>query len=110
AAFRDAYRAMLGSVLALAKPTAICTIYDMIPDLGGAERAALAGFNDVISRAAAGAGVPLLDLRVICSQPGDYSPLSSIEPSVSGGAKIADAIRRVVTGHDFTKTGCVVYV
>ncbi len=101
-AFRTNYAAMLRNILALGKPTAVCTIYDAIPTLGDAERAALAGFNDVISRAAAVAGIPLIDLRVICNQPDDYSPLSPIEPSVVGGAKIADAICRMLAGHDFT--------
>jgi lysophospholipase L1-like esterase len=108
--FRGLYGAMLRSVLALGKPTAVCTIYDAIPTLRDAERAALAGFNDVISRAAATAGVPLIDLRVICAAAGDYSPLSAIEPSVAGGAKIAGAICRVVTAHDFARPGCTVYV
>ena len=110
AEFRTAYAAMLKSVLAFGKPTAICTIYDAIPILGDPERAALAGFNDVISRAAGVAGIPLVDLRVICPHPDDYSPLSPIEPSVVGGAKIADAICRMLAGHDFSKPGCAVYV
>jgi hypothetical protein len=101
---------MLRSVLVLGKPTAVCTIYDAIPNLGDAERAALAGFNDVISRAAAGAGIPLIDLRVICNHPDDYSPLSPIEPSVVGGAKIADAICRMLAGHDFAAARTAVWV
>jgi hypothetical protein len=107
--FRTGYTAMLARVLALGKPTAVCTIYDAIPILGSAERAALAVFNDVISRAAVGAGVPLIDLRVICDSAEDFSPLSPIEPSVAGGAKIASAICRMLATHDFAKTGCVVY-
>jgi hypothetical protein len=109
-AFRTAYGVMLRSVLALGKPTAVCTIYDAVPGLGGAQRAALAGFNDTISRAAITAGIPLLDLRAICTAAEDYSPLSPIEPSVVGGAKIASAICRVVTTHDFQKGICSVYV
>lgn len=110
AKFRTAYDAMLASVLALGKPTAICTIYDAIPTIGEAERVALSGFNDVISRAAVRTGIPLIDLRVICNHQDDYSPLSPIEPSVVGGAKIASAICRVVTTHDFAKRVCAVYV
>lgn len=109
AEFSEAYNAMLASVRALGKPTAVCTIYDAVPMLGGAERAALAGFNDVISRAAVRAGIPLIDLRVLCNHVDDYSPLSPIEPSVVGGAKIAAAICRLVTTHDFAKPGCTVY-
>jgi hypothetical protein len=110
AEFRDAYAGMLANVLALGKPTAVCTVYDAIPMLGAAERAALAGFNDVISRAAVGAGIPLIDLRVICDHADDYSPLSVIEPSVVGGAKIADAICRMLTGHDFAAGRTGVFV
>jgi hypothetical protein len=110
AEFRTAYGAMLASVLALGKPTAICTIYDAIPILGGAERAALAGFNDVISRAAIGTGIPIVDLRVICNHVDDYSPLSPIEPSVVGGAKIADAIGRMIAGHNFAAGHTVIWV
>ena len=101
---------MLRSVLSLGKPTSICMIYDAIPGLGEAERTALAGFNDVITRAAITAGIPLIDLRVICNHAADYSPLSPIEPSVIGGAKIADVICRVVATHDFAKRGTVIYV
>jgi hypothetical protein len=108
--FRDAYSEMLADVLSRGKPTAICTIYDAIPVLGSAERAALSGFNDVITRAAAGTGIPLVDLRIICNHPEDYSPISPIEPSVVGGAKIADVICRMLARHDFTNNHCIVYV
>jgi hypothetical protein len=108
--FRDAYIGMLGNVLALGKPTCICTIYDAIPHLTPDQRAALTGFNDVISRAAIGTGIPLIDLRVACDHPDDYSPLSPIEPSVVGGAKIADAICRMVAGHDFAAKQTAVWV
>ena len=109
--FRAAYAAMLAKVLALGKPTCVCTVYDSIPALlGPAEFAALSGFNDTITRAAAGAGIPLIDLRVICNHADDYSPLSPIEPSVAGGAKIAEAICRMLAEHDFAKKRCAVYV
>ena len=108
--FRTDYTAMLESVRALGKPTAVCTVYDAIPILGAAERAALAGFNDVITRAAIRAGIPIIDLRVICDVADDYSPLSPIEPSVVGGAKIADVICRLVLTHDFTKRDRVIHV
>lgn len=108
--FCNAYAAMLKDVLALGKPVAVCTVYDAIPILGDAERAALATFNDVISRAAAGAGIPLIDLRVICTEAADFSPLSPIEPSAGGGAKIAEAICRMLAAHDSTRRGCAVYM
>ncbi|AWM40417.1 hypothetical protein GobsT_10870 [Gemmata obscuriglobus] len=110
AEFRTAYQRMLQSVLALKKPTAVCTIYDAIPVIGAAERAALAGFNDTIARAAVGSGLPLVDLRVVCDHADDYAPVSPIEPSVVGGAKIADAICRMIAGHDFGVARTVVWV
>jgi hypothetical protein len=108
--FRTEYVAMLRSVLDLGKPTVLCTIYNTIPVLGAAERAGLAGFNEVILWAAVAAGVPVIDLRLVCTEEGDYSPMSPIEPSVVGGAKIAEAIVRAVTGHDFALRRCSVWV
>src|SRR4051812_7742743 len=87
--FRNTYRAMLKSLGARGLPTAVCTIYDSIPGLGPAERSALAGFNEVILRDAFEARLPVIDLRLVCTQPADYSHVSSIEPSSLGGAKIA---------------------
>jgi hypothetical protein len=107
--FREAYTGMLQQMITLGKPLCLCTIYDTIPGLSACERAALAGFNDVITRAAAAFGLPVIDLRVICNQVDDYSPVSPIEPSVAGGAKIADAIGRVIATHDFTAHRAVVY-
>jgi hypothetical protein len=108
--FRDAYIRMLAQVRERGLPLTVCTIYDAIPTLEAAERAALAGFNDVITRAAVVAGIPLLDLRVICNHPDDYSPLSPIEPSVVGGAKIADTICRLVSSHAFETGRTAVWV
>jgi hypothetical protein len=108
--FRTAYIDMLRLVLKLGKPTCVCTIYDAVPVIGGAERAALAGFNDIISRTAVTAGVPVIDLRVVCNCADDYSPLSPIEPSVTGGAKIADTICRMLADHDFTTSRTAVWV
>ncbi|MBX9583590.1 MAG: SGNH/GDSL hydrolase family protein [Gemmataceae bacterium] len=109
AGFRDEYRAMLRDVLALDKPLVVCTVYDAVPGLPPAERVGLAGFNDVILRAAIAEGLPVIDLRAVCTGAADYSPLSPIEPSSVGGAKIADAIARVVTGHDFAARRTTVY-
>ena len=108
--FAAAYSGMLRTVLALKKPLCVCTIYDAVPGLGGAERAALSGFNDVITKAAVTAGIPLIDLRAVCTEAGDYSLVSPIEPSVVGGAKIADAICRMLGGHDFAAGRTAVWV
>ncbi len=108
--FRDSYIQMLAQVRERGLPVSVCTIYDAIPTLEVAARAALTGFNDVITRAAFTAGIPLIDLRVICTHPDDYSPLSPIEPSVVGGAKIADVICRLLTSHDFATGRTTIWV
>jgi lysophospholipase L1-like esterase len=96
--FARNYADMLRSVLALELPTALCTIYDTPPSAPNHRiiRTALAVFNDVITRAAFGEGLPLIDLRLICSQEGDYA--NPIEPSAQGGLKMARAIAGLVAG------------
>jgi hypothetical protein len=59
-------------------------------------------FNDVILREAVRARVPVIDLRLVCTDADDYARSSPIEPSVVGGGKIARAVAGVVTGYDFT--------
>jgi hypothetical protein len=107
--FRREYREMLAAVLLKQLPTVVCTIYDAIPDLPREALAALSFFNDVITREAARASVPVLDLRVLCRDKADYSSLSPIEPSAIGGAKIAEALARFFTTHDFARRQCVVF-
>jgi lysophospholipase L1-like esterase len=107
--FADRYRALLAAVLGHGKPTAVCTVYDAIPGLTAAARAALGTFNDVIVRSAARERVPVLDLRLICDEAADYSAVSPIEPSIQGGQKIAALVTRVLAGHDRGRRECVVY-
>jgi hypothetical protein len=91
-AFRTNYRAMLDFVADMKRPFSVCTIYDSVPGLQPEANTALAIFNEVILREAISNGVPIIDLRVICTDAADYSALSPIEPSVEGGAKIVAAI------------------
>ena len=96
-AFAEDYRRMLDHVLERGLPTALCTVYDTpttAPDQR-IIRTVLAVFNDVISRAAFARRLPLIDLRLICSENQDYA--NPIEPSAKGGAKIAAAIARMAT-------------
>ena len=91
--FERGYLAMLTDVLAHQLPTAICTVYyPRFPDaaLQKVAVAALTVFNDSIVRAAFAHGLPLLDLRLICTEEADYA--NPIEPSARGGEKIARAI------------------
>jgi hypothetical protein len=99
--FRQDYRAVLDRVVSCGRPAAVCTIYDAIPGLDRVEATGLCLFNDVILREAFRAGLPVIDLRLICTDVADYSRSSPIEPSVVGGGKIARAIARLVTGFDF---------
>ncbi len=110
AEFADEYADMLRTVRATGKPVAVCTVYDAIPGMGTAERTGLAGFNEAVLRAAVAAGVPVVDLRLVCTADVHFSPLSSIEPSHVGGARIADVIARLVTTHDFGTGRTTVYV
>ena len=90
--FSREYRAMLDEVRSVGLPLAVCTIYDSIPGMGPAELAGVSIFNDVITRHAIVAGATLLDLRLISNESTDYAAVSPIEPSASGGGKIARAI------------------
>ena len=94
--FARSYDEMLEAVLTLGIPTAVCTIYDA--NYPEPQRrlvvTALSLFNDVITRAAFARGLPLIDLRLICSEPADYA--NAIEPSARGGEKIARVIADLV--------------
>jgi hypothetical protein len=107
--FRHDYREMLRAVLAVGAPAAVCTVYDAIPGLVAEAVTLLSLFNDVILREAARERLPVLDLRLVCDEPRDYSTVSPIEPSQHGGQKIAAAIARVANTHDFRRREWVVY-
>jgi lysophospholipase L1-like esterase len=107
--FRRDYRQMLEAVLALQLHTAVCTVYDAVPLIGAVEVTALSLFNDVITTEAIGHGIPVIDLRRVCTDPWDYSPISPIEPSSKGGEKIAAAIKRMLEQHDFSMRRTVIY-
>ncbi len=100
--FEFHYCRMLEAVLRLKKPTAVCTIYyPQIPEAFAQKItvAALASFNDIIIKQAFLAGLPLIDLRLVCNEPTDYA--NEIEPSEAGGRKIAQIILRLVSEHNF---------
>ena len=96
--FAAEYRDMLEGVLARGLPIAVCTIYDTPPSAANHRiiRTALSLFNDEITRAAFSHGLPLIDLRLICNEEGDYA--NPIEPSVQGGEKMARAILSFLQG------------
>lgn len=109
AGFRRDYRAMLDLVLSLEMPLVVSTIYDAVPGLPAGLRSALSLFNDVILFEAIARRIPVLDLRLVCPEPEDYSALSPIEPSAQGSGKIAAAIAELVLGTDADPRGTVVH-
>jgi hypothetical protein len=90
--FERAYRFALGVAMNLGPTVTVCTIYNgnFPPPLSAVTRVALTPFNDVILRVAFQHGLRVIDLRLICTEASDYA--NPIEPSGSGGAKIAKAI------------------
>jgi hypothetical protein len=94
AAFRSSYLAAIEGALALGHRTTVCTIYEgnLEPAVAALARVALVFFNDVILRSAYERSVGVIDLRHVCTEPSDYA--NPIEPSGTGGLKIARAILR----------------
>ena len=95
--FAQAYRKALEAVVRARMRVVVCTIYDgrLAPELARGGRVALAIFNDAVQREATRAGLPVIELREVCTEAGDYA--NPIEPSVRGGAKIAAAIAAHLT-------------
>jgi hypothetical protein len=97
--FAARYSAMLDLLLRRRLPVAICTIYEPpFPDLHRRKIAitALTALNDQITRQAFSRGLTVIDLRIIFNREEDFA--NPIEPSVHGGAKIARAIMKFVSG------------
>jgi hypothetical protein len=108
--FRRDYGAMLGAVLGRGLPAALCTIYDPRFTDPSRQRLAVAGlalFNDVIAREAFARGLPLIDLRLVCGEDADFA--NPIEPSVTGGGKIAAVVVRMLAEHDPGRRRSAVY-
>ncbi len=102
--FEERYIKMLEKVLDLGLPTTICTIYYPRYENVYFQKlavAALMAFNDVIIRQAAVHKIPLIDLRLLCNDAADYA--NPIEPSETGGSKIARTILEITQEHDFAK-------
>lgn len=98
--FEASYRSALDGALALQRRTTVCTVYNGNLDAAQAPlaRVALMMFNDVILRFAIERRLPVIDLRLVCPSAEDYA--NPIEPSGSGGRKIATAIARSVLSEE----------
>lgn len=88
AKFEESYRSALAAVLERVPVTTLCTIYNgnLAEDQAPTARVALMLFNDVILRAAFQWRLPVIDLRLICTERADYA--NPIEPSGSVGPRL----------------------
>lgn len=97
--FSSQYEKVARAVASRAERTILCTIYDVqLEPAPYAElvRIPLAVINDRIIQVAARLGLDVIDLRTVCTDPGDF--VMQIEPSSQGAEKIANMIARVVAG------------
>lgn len=97
--FEGKYRKAVSQCRGVGLPLTLCTIYNgCFPDADfqQAVSTALMVFNDVIFRVGIESGLPIIDLRFVCSASSDYA--NPIEPSSIGGAKIARVIVNLVEG------------
>ena len=109
---------MIDRVLKYKLPTAVCNIYypkfypkslnRVVPYLpmrvSGEvlQQMAMSAetvFNDIIMHEVFIRNLPLIDLRIICSEVEDFA--NPIEPSSIGGLKIANAIKKMVENHNY---------
>lgn len=94
--FERSYLSALDALVGLDRAATVCTIYNgnFERDMAAITSVALMTFNDVIIRAASARGVDIIELRQVCDRTEDYA--NPIEPSGTGGRKIAGAIIRAV--------------
>lgn len=107
--FYNDYDMMLKQASTHNLPLAVCTVYDRIPEIPAAVLTGLALYNEIILKLAFKYKLPVIDLRLVCTEATDYSSVSPIEPSVQGGRKIVDVIAQVLANHDFKSANSTVY-
>jgi len=107
--FRLDYVDMLNRIIEKHSRPVICTIYNNVPLLPNDALTALALFNEVILEEAFNRRLSVIDLRIVCNEAGDYSEVSPIEPSYSGGIKIAKVIKRAIDTIGFNANESVVF-
>jgi hypothetical protein len=96
--FARSYLTLVRELRSKKLPLALCTIYNgnLPDDQAKAARAGVSLFNDIIQRIAISARAHIIELRSICRNPEDYA--NPIEPSGTGGLKIAQSIHRWAAG------------
>ena len=103
--FAGIYERAVKSVRDRVPRLVLCTIYE--PPLVGKNtanraRVLLTMLNRGVFQAAYRWGLDVLDLRAICTDPGDFT--QQISPSAAGAAKIAHAIAAAVGGTEAKRT------
>jgi lysophospholipase L1-like esterase len=93
--FRLNYRNMIDILLQKHQNLTLCTIYNKVPGISEEALTALALFNEVILEEAISKRLSVIDLRNVCQDEDDYSPISPIEPSGQGAFKIAKLMSHV---------------
>lgn len=109
-AFESRHARLLDAALERGLPLAVCTVYnprfsDVLQQTVGV--AGLCLWNDAIIRNASSRGLPILDLRAVCTENEDYS--NDIEPSSAGALKIARAMEQILENHDFSARQTTIY-
>lgn len=107
--FHQDYRRLLREAFTHRLPMVCCTVYDAIQGITPPESILLSLFNDVIISECIQQGLPILDLRKVCTETRDFSKYSPIEPSEIGGAKIVRCLRHIFHSHDFAQPLTTIY-
>ena len=98
--FGRRYESVARAVARHADRTILCTIYEVPLEpiqLAQLARVPLALLNDRIVRIAIRFAMDVLELRSVCTEPGDF--VLQIEPSARGALKIAEAIAGLLDVH-----------
>ena len=107
--FEERYSRMIRAVCNKVENVTICTVHDSVPEYTERALTALSMFNEVILKEAFRVNAPVIDLRLVCNEVEDYSPVSPIEPSKHGAKKISDLIVKVAEDHNFNLNNSSVY-
>ena len=118
--FKSKYSSMVDQVLTYKIPTIFCSIYYPRFNVRSLSRvlhylstksngmdtqqtvmAAETIFNDIITYEVFKRKLSLIDLRVLCNDDQDFA--NPIEPSCTGGMKIAKTIHKIAIKHNFNK-------
>ncbi|MCS3632047.1 lysophospholipase L1-like esterase [Salinibacter ruber] len=109
--FRESYRSVVWEVLGAGLPTTLCTVYNgnfLEEERQDLVDTILPTINDVIIEVGIEKGLPLIDLGRTLDEPAlDYA--NPIEPAAHGGEKIAEAIEKVLSSHDFGTPRAEIY-